>query len=189
MDDFIQETIMPDLSTIQDVENDNACFYRSIANGLYYGSPYKSIKHILSMKNWGKVKNIEEVSNAYGKISDKQSSLARELQKKILMFVKNNKNLIVPILGDILLKDAIMMIHGLTWEEYVSYYEIYAGDIDPNLLKLEEDTELLYIDRWGSILEQWITSKILQVSIIVFNSQKWDNKYNKIDSLIWPAIF
>ncbi len=173
---FIHKTIDTDIFTIQDVLNDNACFYRAVANSLLYGSPYKSVKYILSMKRWGNVKSIDNLQNTYGKYSDTQDLLAREIQKSILNYVKNNKNTTVDIMDGIQLKDAIEMIHNLTWEEYVNYYNTFAGDIQMD----EFNNDGIFIDRWGGIIEQWIVSEVYRIPLIILNSQKWDSRYNKI---------
>ena len=43
MEQFIHQTINPELFEIQDVPGDNACFYRSIANYIYYATPHSNI--------------------------------------------------------------------------------------------------------------------------------------------------
>jgi hypothetical protein len=173
---FEATTIDPSIFQIQDVEGDNACFYRAIANYLYFGSPNTSNRSVLSMKNWGKVKNIDKVTKDFGRYSGKQDLLARFLQNEILDFISKNYNKKVPFLGNVQLKDAITLVHEISWEEYLMYYSTFAGDIDFN--QLEE--EAFYIDRWGSTLEQWVITQMLEVPIIIFNTQNWNKRYNKI---------
>tara|TARA_Y200000002_G_C22556873_1_gene610735 strand:+ start:135 stop:881 length:747 start_codon:yes stop_codon:yes gene_type:complete len=176
--DFNKNTISCNLFCIQDVCNDNACLYRAVANDLYFGSPYKSINHIVSMKKWGLHKKIEDVCNDYGNYSKKQDKLSRIIQSKILTFVKKNMTKLVPVLGNLTLKECIEMIHDISVEDYIEFYQTFAGDILTN--ESNNTCNEFYIDRWGSVLEQWIISEMLNIPIIIFNSQKWDFKLNKI---------
>ena len=162
--EFNKKTHDTDLFTIQDVLNDNACLYRAVANTLYFGSPYKTNKLIFSMKNWGQTKLITEVNEVYGNFSEKQDKLARELQKKILHFVETNKDTQIPILGNISLDIGIQMIHGLDWYQYLKFYKTFAGDVS-NDEKIQELDNEIFIDRWGSIIEQWIISELFKRSL------------------------
>ena len=173
---FNATTIDPSIFQIEDVEGDNACLYRAIANYLYFGSPNTSNRSILKMKDWGKVKDIEKVSKDFGRYSGKQDLLARFLQSEILDYISKNHEKQVPFLGNAKLRDAIPLVHELSWEEYLMYYSTFAGDIDFDQLEQEG----YYIDRWGSTLEQWVITEMLKVPIIIFNTQKWSTRYNKI---------
>ena len=169
-------TIDPSIFQIEDVEGDNACFYRAIANYLYFGSPNTSNRSIITKKKWGKVKSFDKVTKDFGRYSGKQDLLARFLQTEILEYISNNLNKKVPFLGNVDLKDAISLVHEISWEEYLIYYSTFAGDIDFN--QLEE--EGFYVDRWGSTLEQWVITQMLEVPIIIFNTQIWNKRFNKI---------
>ena len=52
---FNNSTIDTSHFEIDDVLNDNACFYRAISNGIYFGTSDTSERTMLSMKNWGKL--------------------------------------------------------------------------------------------------------------------------------------
>ena len=52
----------------------------------------------------------------------------------------------------------------------------FAGGIN-TVAEIDEDG--YSIDRWGSI-EQYAISKIIGCPLIVFNTQRWDDRYNKI---------
>ena len=173
---FTATTIDPSIFQIQDVEGDNACLYRAIANYLYFGSPATSNRSILKMKDWGNVKNIERVTADYGRYSGKQDLLARFLQNEILEFISKNHEMKVPFLGDARLMEAVPLVHEISWEEYLMYYTTFAGDIDFEQL----ESEGYYVDRWGSTLEQWVITEMLKVPIIIFNTQKWSDRYEKI---------
>ena len=115
-------TIDPSIFQIEDVEGDNACFYRAIANYLYFGSPNTSNRSILSMKKWGKVKSFDKVTKDFGRYSGKQDLLARFLQTEILEYISNNLNKKVPFLGNVDLKDAISLVHEISWESFLIIY-------------------------------------------------------------------
>ena len=60
--EFLSNTIKPDIFKICNVESDNACFYRAVANYIYYAQPEKQIKtlrklHPSIINQWGQVKD------------------------------------------------------------------------------------------------------------------------------------
>lgn len=175
---FLNTTIDPSIFEIDDVLNDNACFYRAIANSLYFGTSDTSERTILKMKNWGKVKDISKVKKDFGNYSGKQDLLARTLQNDILEFISNNPDIKVKYLDNMTLDNAVMLIHGISWEEYLMSYTTFAGDIDFEQLEAEG----FYVDRWGSTLEQWVISQMLKVPIVIFNSQIWNNRSHRINT-------
>jgi len=173
MENFIQSTIDPNLFRIEDVLSDNACFYRSIANFIHYAVPSDKMNSIKRFTNWGSVK---EIDKCLGQYSPEQDELARFIQRKIVNYVKNNPDLIIPQTGTTL-ENSIQLIHELTLDEYVDNYKIFAGDID---IENNESDEEFLIDRWGSFIEQTIISDIIKCPIIVFNTQRFDTRNNKI---------
>mgnify|MGYP001208988497 CR=1 FL=1 len=46
---------------IEDVENDNACFYRAVSNVINYSCPSDKISSLKKLDNYGCYKNIEQV--------------------------------------------------------------------------------------------------------------------------------
>ena len=60
MDEFIQNTVDPELFNISDVENDNACFYRAIANYIYFAVPHENMTNIKRFC-WGKTKSTDKL--------------------------------------------------------------------------------------------------------------------------------
>jgi len=175
---FKNSTIDPDYFVIDDVLNDNACFYRAISNGIYFGTSDRSERTMLTMKNWGNTKKIDIVQNDFGQYSGKQDVLARFIQNEILEFVSKNPDIEVPYLGNMSLSNAINFVHDISWEEYLMYYSNFAGDIDEEQLEQEG----YYIDRWGSTLEQWIVSEMLKIPIVIFNSQIWNKRSQRINN-------
>ena len=47
VDNFKLNTVDPLQFMVEDVIDDNACFYRVLANGLFYNSPYNTAEEIL----------------------------------------------------------------------------------------------------------------------------------------------
>jgi len=176
MNEFIQNTVDPVLFDIGDVANDNACFYRAIANYIYFAVPHDKMANIKRFYSWGKTKPVETVQRELGKYSDIQDELARFIQHKIVTYVESNPSEIIPQTG-MSIEQSIELIHELSLDEYLSYYDVFAGDID---MDQDLENEEFYIDRWGSLIEQYIISKIIGCPIIVFNTQKYDTRYNKI---------
>ena len=176
MEDFEKNTINPGIFQIDNVENDNACFYRALANYVYFATPHDKQSSLKRFYGWGNTKNIDKVLKDYGRYSDEQDKLARFLQKKIVDYIEKHPEEIIPQTG-MTIENSIQLIHDISFEEYISYYELFAGDIDIDASLEEEDS---YIDRWGSIIEQYVISKIIGCPIVVYNSQKYDTKFNKI---------
>lgn len=176
MEDFEKNTINPDFFQIDNVENDNACFYRALANYTYFATPHDKLNLLKRFYGWGKTKDIDRVIEKYGRYSNDQDQLARFLQRKIVKYIENNPQEIIPQTG-MTIEDSIQLIHNISFEEYLSYYKEFAGDIN---IDDELDETDSYIDRWGSIIEQYVISKIISCPIYVYNSQKYDKKYNKI---------
>lgn len=175
---FNNSTIDTSHFEIDDVLNDNACFYRAISNGIYFGTSDTSERTMLSMKNWGKTKNIDKVKVDFGNYSGKQEVLARFIQNEILNFISNNPDLKVSYLGDIPLSNAVNLVHDISWEEYLMYYSNFAGDVDMEQLEQEG----YYVDRWGSTLEQWVITQMLKIPIVIFNSQIWNKRSQRINN-------
>ena len=149
MDYFLQNTISPDLFNIHNVVGDNACLYRSIANYSLY----------LESKNTVP-KQTEDI-------------LTEKIQTLIYNFIISNPYKKIPFMGDISIKDAVPIIHDISFDEYLRYYKCCA-------FREMDTTEDFMVDRWGSSLELFVISEILETTIIVFNTQKWSNRYNKI---------
>ena len=168
--EFINSTFDSTNFTVNDVADDNACMYRSLANYIYYATPHNSIQLLKKFKDWGKIKNIEEVLNNYGYFSDEQDELARFIQKLIVRFIKLNPTKILKEYT-MSIENLIPMFHDITFNEYLDEYEKFAGD--ERVIKDE-------YDRWGSLLELNIISEIIGCPIIIFNSQKFDSKTDKI---------
>jgi len=168
---FIKNTVSPNLFIIQDVIGDNACFYRALANYIYFAQSNNTtdIEIIKTFKNWGDIGKLENINeeNLF------QTELAEYLQKIIYNHVKEHPTKTLPFMGDMTIRDAIPFIHNITYKEYLDYYSLCA-------FKEYDDGEDFVVDRWGSSLELFVISEIIKCPIIVFNTQTWSKRYKKI---------
>lgn len=196
MNDFIENTIDHNLFQVEDVESDNACFYRSIANGLGFISNEKlNLKDIVSKKKFGYRLSFQDFyqSHNWGFNGDKQDSFARDLQQLSLDWISKKSDENIPLenqdleLG-ITMEELIMMVHGLTYQEYVEIYRYYAGDVvlgdfledSGNILENNIDETGCLVNRWGGYTEQVALSEQLQIPIIVLSCQKYNEHLEKI---------
>jgi len=171
---------------IKNVEGDNACFYRALANQLYYRSCYNTSQMILSNNNRWRTKRIEDMDNKmWGYNGPQQTKTAKVLQQIARKYIYKNRNKIISSLG-IKVKDFVSIIHDFSryrlhfdgWEDidiYNDMYKSFAGD----RLLLEDFKPIENIKRWGSAVEQWALSEHFKVPIIVWELCRRDNN-NKI---------
>ena len=118
--EFVKSTLDPTLFQIEDVANDNACFYRAFSNCLNYSSSSLSLNEIKDLKFYGNYKPIEEVyENAlWGFYSERQDRLARYLQGKSYRWVAKNYSKQLEEYGmDI--GTMILLTHEIDIEEYL----------------------------------------------------------------------
>lgn len=160
---FMRETINPAFFKLENVESDNACFYRAIANGIMNRSEKNPLKK-------------------YSQNLKTQTNLAKELQMLSYFWLINNKEKIINWnLGDSFLDmpvyQLINLIHDINFETYVNNYKYFAGDF----VLCENDNQISIMNnRWGSYIEQVAISHRLKLPIIVFILQKYDDKKEKI---------
>ena len=169
--EFIKNTLPSNLFDIQNVKGDNACFYRAVANYIYFAQSENTteIETLKTFKKWGQCNNSEDIrtEELY------QEQLAEYLQKLIHNYIKKNPEKKIPFMGDLSIRDAIPFIHNISYEEYLKYYSISSlGEC------IYEDDFI--IDRWGSSLELFVVSELIGCTIIVFNTQTWSKRYRKI---------
>ena len=191
--EFVKSTLDPTLFQIEDVANDNACFYRAFSNCLNYSSSSLSLNEIKDLKFYGNYKPIEEVyENAlWGFYSERQDRLARYLQGKSYRWVAKNYSKQLEEYGmDI--GTMILLTHEIDIEEYLDRYKYFAGDIvvdeydsgrvyksgerKGEAVIVKEELE----DRWGGTPEQIALSEAYELPIIILTSQKYNSRNNKI---------
>jgi hypothetical protein len=190
---FHLETIDPSLFHIEDVLNDNACFYRAFANALHYSCLDINLEEIKILKNYGKLKPIDEVYEniEWGYDGEEQEALARYLQKMAYHWILENvsKNLEE---YDMSIETMILLTHDIDIGEYTDRYKYFAGDkiiIKINTGKVyksgrNKNKPVFYNeeleDRWGGTPEQIALSEHYNIPIIILTSQKYDTAKNKI---------
>lgn len=187
--EFNSNTLETSLFQVEDVVNDNACFYRAFANGLNYTSPNKSLHDIKDLKHFGTYKDLEETYQHpdWGYYSDKQDKLARYLQGKSYRWIKRNyKNQLEEYGMD--MGTMILLTHEIDIDMYLDRYKYFAGDIilesydEASNQDIEIDNVIEYEmeDRWGGMPEQVALSESYKIPIIILTSQKYDKRYKKI---------
>jgi len=187
--EFNTNTLDTNLFQVEDVVNDNACFYRAFANGLNYSSPNKSLHDIKDLKHFGIYKDLEETyqNPDWGYYSDKQDKLARYLQNKSYRWIKRNyKDQLEEYGMD--MGTMILLTHEIDIDTYLDRYTYFAGDIilesfdaiSNKSNEIDNVIEYEMEDRWGGMPEQVALSESYKIPIIIVTSQKYDKRYNKI---------
>ena len=186
-------TIDPNLFQIEDVINDNACFYRSAANAFNYSSSSFHLNEIKDLKDYGNIKGIDNVLGdaEWGYYGERQDKLARYLQGKAYRWIKRNYMTNLPEYGmDI--ATMLMATHDIDIETYLDRYKYFAGDMVVDVV----DTGKVYKsgkkvgqaiieevpieDRWGGSTEQIAFSEAYKLPIVILTSQKYDIRRGKI---------
>ena len=190
MERFTTSSIDSELFQIENVADDNACFYRSISNGLLSIVPGNTTEEIIENINIRGFKDIEEVyENAlWGVFGDEQDTMSRYLQKKAYEWNVKHKNDILDKNIGFTVADYIYNTHTIDISEYISRYKHFAGEIvkqKKDTGKTKKDGTKIYKiveigDRWGGYSEQLALSQVFKLPIIVYTSQKYDIKNNKL---------
>jgi len=146
---------------IEDVEDDNACFWRSIATTLHYNFKGKNLEELLEKVDQNGVdKNEVYPKEEWGYYCKNVKETAREIQKRCLEYIIENKDEKIDE-SELTIEEMIPLYHDCDFYEYIERYQIFSG---------EEDE--MIDNRWGSILECKIISIIFNVNIQIYNSQK-----------------
>lgn len=172
-------TINPNIFQIEDVDGDNACLYRALANSLHYRTKKDSTNY-LSSKDKVYNNNIKDIyqHKDWSKSGKQQEQLARNIQEKVFLWLKRNKNTIIKEFG-ITYEDLIESEHGLSFDEYSELYQYFAGD---NIVYQDEDGESgdELSDRWGGTPEIIALSHICKLPIQIYTSQTFNKYRNKV---------
>ena len=190
---FKNNTLDPVNFQIEDVASDNACLYRSIANQLLYRNKSNNIENLnmlISNKNKTFDNNYLDIfeKDGWGYDGEKQEKLARILQEEMVCWLLANQDEIYDNDLNISYKELIENTHLMTLEEYQLLYSYFAGDD----IKVEIETKrkdkigntimkkVSLDNRWGGLPEIVAISNITNLPIIVYSSQKYDIRRNKI---------
>jgi hypothetical protein len=152
---FMESTIDAQSSfLVEDVIGDGACMYRALANSIYYGSPlisddlsnlkkrekkrilYQSLANMHTERQHNDSEKRDD--KEWGWNGDSQEIVARKLQKIALMYITEHQD--EPMDGDdskLALKEVIEAVHELDFDEYLYYYQFFAGDD----VEVETETE------------------------------------------------
>ena len=187
---FMVNTIEPCLFQIEDVNTNNACLYKSLANCLHYRSVDLDSLPTLNENDKTNENSYKDVfeDQEWGYDGEKQEQFARIIQDKSYQWLLENKDDYYNTELGMSYADLIEDTHNLTMSEYEDLYSNYAGDkikIPMSTNKLDSDgneiVKMVFMEnRWGGSPELMAISKICKMPIIIYGSQKFCNYRNKI---------
>lgn len=178
-----QNIISTEYFQIEDVNSDNACFFRAVSNGLCFRSSYLSADEVLkyTKTQYGNHKTPEDLFEhaEWGFSGDEQEKLSRKLQKAAYQWIKKNKQKIMKWDDDFScsVSDLVELTHGIDIHDYLKSYSVFAADDLPDV---DEIDDMIYGDRWGGFIEQIALSHIYSIPILVLSAHRYDMKRNKI---------
>jgi hypothetical protein len=184
-EDIFQHTISTKHFQIEDVNSDNACFFRALANSFCFRSFYMSANEICryAKTQYGNHKKPSDLFGhaEWGYSGEEQEKLARRLQQHAYRWIKSNKNKVIEwgqTGFECSVSDLVQMTHEIDIEDYLFSYRVFAGDDLPE--KMETIHDVIYGDRWGGFIEQVALSHVYRVPIVVLSAHRYDTKKNKI---------
>ena len=186
MDTFVSNSLDPSIFQVEDVVSDNACFYRSIANNIGFMNSSNNLSLEYLKHNLGKLHYHQDVDSFYqhndwGFEGDEQDNIAREIQQMAVDWISKRGNIRAPLPKDapaITIAELVMMVHDISYDEYIETYQHYAGDL---VITEDSDNDIEILeDRWGGYPEQLALSECLKIPIIVLSAQKYDSRLDKI---------
>lgn len=183
---FENSTISPLNFSIENVIGDNACFYRAVANILYYYTGEISFQEIKNQL-W----SIKPKGEKLGFLNDLQEHLARDIQTEIVEWIYKNQNKKVEELGGLSVAELVIHTHQLDGnndillqmnvgekeiqkiciDAYYERYSVFAGD---DLMELDE--------RWAGASEQYALSQILRIPVYTYIPKKYNISRNSIEN-------
>lgn len=183
---FENSTISPLNFSIENVIGDNACFYRAVANILYYYTGEISFQEI-KQQLW----SIKPKGEKLGFLNELQEQLSREIQTEIVEWIYKNKNKKVEELGGLSLAELVIHTHQLDtnndilrqmnvsdqeienicMDAYYERYSVFAGD---DIIELDE--------RWAGAAEQYALSQILKIPVCTYIPKKYNVSKNRIEN-------
>ena len=186
---FLKDTCPPDRFICQDVYGDNACFYRALANQLYYRSRCEKARIIFSKNNRFGKKRLESVLNNenWGYDGKEQTRLAVLLQQAARKYNYKHRDKIVDDIG-ISVADLVTNTHDFTnmieffkgWEPIDIYNDVYKTFAGKDVIIRNDVKTAPLIERWGGASEQWALSKYLKTPIIIYVLQSYNKFKNTI---------
>lgn len=151
--EFINNSVSGQKFVVQNVAEDNACFFRSVANGLFHmtDAPGTSGGDIFySIGNWKESPTATQTKSnrEWGYCGSQQTYLARKLQQIARQWILKNANETVTHIPEYQVVDLVRLIHGINFTDndtVMAFYDLcyskFAGD-ERKKLKLVKKTEL-----------------------------------------------
>lgn len=195
MENFKKTRLYPDLFQIEDVEGDNACFYRSTANCLGQRTNKDTVDEIMTSFDFSRERDGGWQQfynhNDWGYSGEIQEMIARNLQEIAYQWVQDNPDRVLewkfsddstnsdahdnPLVINV--KTLISLTHDIDYDEYIENYQHFAGDV-----VVQEVGKEVYLipERWGGFVEQVALSHLFEIPIVVLIAQRYDERINKI---------
>ena len=187
MENFNKSSIDSIYFQVEDVESDNACFYRSLANGLAFISENPEMNISLKEPKFGFHQRVHDFygNKSWGFSGNNQEYLARDLQQLSVDWITDKRQLRAPLSKskdglNITIEELILMVHDLSYDEYLEQYKYFAGDIIVEKDDNSEEIISILDNRWGGYVEQVAISQQIKVPIVVLTAQKYDNRLEKL---------
>ena len=187
---FISDTLEKSSFIVENVADDNACFYRALGNQLFYRSCYDKAHIICSKNNRIRTKALDKVidNELWGYDGKQQTKMAKILQQTARKILYKNRKKTVEELG-ITVNDFVIYTHDMSemydlfegWEDIDIYNEIYKTFAGNNVMVRHNDKLLTLKERWGGAPEQWALSKYFKMPVVVYHLQKYNKHTNKIE--------
>lgn len=170
---FERETIDPSQFQIEDVMGDNACFYRALANVIFYLCQSTDVRELSSLKGYGTWKPIHAVygHEQWGVDGDQQLALAKLLHTQIFTWIMKHPKAPISECGmnlDMLIKT----VHGLTIPEYTKVYSQF-----PN-----HSQKIPHNSNWAGLPEQVAFTRIFKVPLYIVTAVSFSSKSHRIYS-------
>ena len=187
MELFKEERVSLKNFEVHEVEGDGGCLFRCLANGLFHSSNQDLLeikKKMNVSKNFlDNFMDIRDCLTVEGYVLDDEieEEIAKELQKIILKFIRNNSKINVskylPSYHGILEKDnlssLISLCHEMSLSEYLKTYKIWAGEED-FIMKDDEMVEIK--ERWGGTPELLVFAILFNLTINIYLPQLYKNE-------------
>lgn len=197
---FEEDRLNVDVDTIQEVEPDGACLFRSLSRGLFYHleNDLDALHKQFSQSGYFNeekddfLKDFLEISecfktNDFQMETDLEEEIAKGLQSIIYNFIhKNHQINIAKILNQnarddevMLLGNLIFICHEMDIDEYLESYQRFAGDDDFVFEEVSSNgktkrKKVFINDRWGGIPEIAVFSILFNIGVEVYMPQRFN---------------
>lgn len=204
--DYLARTIDHQLFTIKDVIGDGACLYRCLTIHLLknldqlvkikpdiYTEIVKTLNEFfqlqmedsaIQIENWSTEQYHEKISDIIDcKLLETNYYLVNKIAKYVQILLKKwlvqNQDYQIDELGGISIRDLVEGCHGITIDQYDFLYNIFAGDVDYLLLKMDDEDSPTDVS--SSELDSIAAVEEVEIPTKTKGKEKKKEKYKKIN--------